>query len=213
MTRTLLVDDHPLFADGLKDMLTRRGFTVLGVARDGLEALHQARALHPDLILMDIQMPHCDGLTATRLIKAELPAVQIVILTMAEDDDYLFEAIKSGACGYLLKTLDTNEFLRLLESLADGAPPFAPQLAQKVLQEFAQQPAVTAVTPPLTQLSPRHWQILNLAAQGLTYKEIGNALGLAERTIKYHMGEIVQRLHLQNRAQVLAYVRQIKSGS
>lgn len=214
MTRTLLVDDHPLFADGLKDMLTRRGFMVLGVARDGLEALHQARALHPDLILMDIQMPHCDGLTATRLIKAELPAVQIVMLTMAEDDEYLFEAIKSGACGYLLKTLDTNEFLRLLGGLAEGAPPFAPQLAQKVLQEFTQQPEMkTAVNPSLTELSPRHWQILNLVAQGLTYKEIGSTLGLAERTIKYHMSEIVQRLHLQNRAQVLAYVRQQKPGS
>jgi DNA-binding NarL/FixJ family response regulator len=214
VTRTLLVDDHPLFADGLKDMLSRRGFTVLGVARDGLDALHQARALHPDLILMDIQMPGCDGLTATRLIKAELPAVQIVILTMAEDDEHLFEAIKSGACGYLLKTLDTNEFLGLLESLADGAPPFAPGLAQKVLQELTQpMPPDTDVQRSLAELSPRQQQILTLAAQGLTYKAIGLTLGLTERTIKYHMGEIIQRLHLQNRAQVLAYVRQRTGAS
>lgn len=214
--QTLLVDDHPLFAEGLKDLLTRNGFPVVGIARDGLEALQQARALHPDLILMDIQMPRCDGLTATRLIKAEVPAIQIVMLTMAEDDEPLFEAIKSGACGYLLKTQDTSEFLRLLAGIIDGAPAFAPGLAQKVLQELTQPEGMgTAVSgvashPIFAKLSPRQIQILSLVAQGLTYKEIGVSLGLAERTVKYHMGEIVQRLQLQNRAQVLAYVRQQK---
>lgn len=197
----LLVDDHPLFVDGLQDLLTRRGLTVLGVAYDGLDALHQARALRPEVILMDIHMPHCDGLTATRLIKAELPAIQIVMLTMSENDEHLLEAIKSGASGYLLKTLDTAEFMRLIEGLTEGDSPMSPGLAHNLLQELAHQPDHPA------NLTPRHQQVLSLMAQGLTYKEIGAILGLTERTIKYHVGEMVQRLHLENRAQVLAYAK------
>src|SRR5512143_569564 len=107
--RVLLVDDHALFLEGVRNLLTARGVTVVDTAADGLEALAKARALSPDIILMDIQMPRCDGLAATRLIKAELPETKIVMLTMSADDEDLFEAIKSGACGYLLKTLDTDE--------------------------------------------------------------------------------------------------------
>ncbi len=206
----LLVDDHPLFVDGLRDMLTRRGLSVVGIARDGLDALQKARTLRPDIILMDIQMPHCDGLAATRLIKAELPTIKIVMLTMLEDDENLFEAIKSGACGYLLKTLDTDEFMQLLMGLAQGESPLAPGLVNRILQEFGKQSqtAPGAADYTLAELSSRQRQILDLAARDMTYKEIGATLGLAERTIKYHMGEIVQRLHLQNREQVLAYARQ-----
>ena len=102
--KILLVDDHPLFLDGLKTLLAIRGIEVVGTARDGLEAVEKARALHPEVILMDIQMPHLDGVAATRLIKAEQPDVKIGMLTMSDKDEDLFEAIKSGACGYLLKT-------------------------------------------------------------------------------------------------------------
>lgn len=213
--QVLLVDDHPLFVDGLRDLLTRRGITVLGTARDGLEALDKARALRPEVILMDIQMPRCDGLTATRLIKAELPEVKIVMLTMSADDGNLFDAIKSGACGYLLKTLDTDEFLRLLQGMARGEAPLAPGLADKILREFAhpaKQDALDQAPNAADELSPRQLQILTLVAQGMTYKEVGAALGLTERTIKYHMGEIIERLHLKNRSQVLAYARQKRLG-
>jgi DNA-binding NarL/FixJ family response regulator len=211
--QVLLVDDHPLFIDGLKDLLIRRGITVVGTARDGLEALAKARALRPEVILMDIQMPRCDGLTATRLIKAELPGIKIVMLTMSADDENLFDAIKSGACGYLLKTLDTDEFLRLLQGVTRGEPPLAPGLADKILREFAQTPRASTTTPDTSdEISPRQMQILTLVAQGMTYKEVGAALGLTERTVKYHMGEIVQRLHLENRDQVLAYARQKRLG-
>jgi two-component system NarL family response regulator len=210
MTHILLVDDHPLFVEGLKDLLNRRGFHVIGVARDGLEALQQARAQHPDLILMDIHMPTCNGLTATRLIKAEMPTIKIVMLTMAEDEASLFEAIRSGASGYLLKTLDLGEFIHLLEGVVQGEMPFAPGLAAKILQEFRHPPtSPTQTSDRLRELSPRQQQILHLAAQSLTYKEIGAMLGLAERTVKYHMGEIIERLHMQNRAEVLAFARQM----
>lgn len=209
--RALLVDDHPLFLDGLRSLLTSRGVEVVGVAHDGLEALDQVRALRPDLILMDIDMPRCDGLAATRLIKAESPGINIVMLTMSAEDEDLFEAIKSGASGYLLKTQDTDEFFALLMGTTRGEPPLSPGLAAKILRALAQQGnedrrGSPAATPGET-LSPRALQVLTLVAQGLTYKEIGARLGLTERTIKYHMGEIVQRLHMENRAQVIEYAR------
>ncbi len=218
--RVLLVDDHPLFLDGLRNLLKARGIDVVSAAHDGLEALEQARALRPDVILMDIQMPRCDGLCATRLIKAEFPEIKIVMLTMSAADQYLFEAIKSGAAGYLLKTLDTDEFFDLLLGLARGEAPLAPGIAARVLGEFARRAdgtpsssrtAIADEMDPSTSLgaglSPRQMEILELVSQGLLYKEVGKALGLSERTIKYHMGEIVQQLHLRNRAEVLAYAR------
>ncbi len=208
--RVLLVDDHPLFLDGLKNLLTGRGVQVVGTARDGFEALEQARSLHPDTILMDIQMPRCDGLCATRLIQAELPTIKIVMLTMSSEDDDLFEAIKSGACGYLLKTQDTEEFFTLLMELKQGGTPLSAGLAARILKQFSQQASSTAVSEPGTAgeaLTTREHEVLALVAQGLTYKEVALKLGLAERTIKYHMGEIITRLHLENRAQVVEYAR------
>jgi DNA-binding NarL/FixJ family response regulator len=208
--KILLVDDHALFLEGLQNLLTARGLAVVGTARDGLEALAQARALRPDVILMDIRMPRCDGLAATRLIKAEMPEVKIVMLTMSEQDDDLFEAIKSGASGYLLKNLDAQEFFELLPGLAQGEAPLSRGLAAKILQEFARQTDRAAAPPTVGEgemegLTSRQMQVLSLVAQGLTYKQVGDALGLTERTVKYHMGEILGRLHLQNRAQVIAF--------
>jgi two-component system NarL family response regulator len=213
--KTLLVDDHRLFVDGLKNLLTLRGIEVVGTAYDGMEALEKARALQPEIILMDIQMPTLDGLAATRLIKAEMPRVKIVMLTMSAEDEDLFEAIKSGACGYLLKTLDVDQFLALLVGLSRGEVPLSPGLAGRVLNEFARQAmAKESAKRPLEKetesLSARQVQVLTLVAQGLTYKEVGDKLCLAERTIKYHMGEIIERLHLENRSQAIRYARGMK---
>jgi DNA-binding NarL/FixJ family response regulator len=204
--KILLVDDHPLFLEGLRNLLTARGQLVIGVAHDGFEALEKTRALQPDVILMDIRMPRCDGLCATRLIKAEMPGVQVVMLTMSTEEEDLFEAIRSGATGYLLKTQATEEFFDLLAGLAKGQVALAPGLARRVLEEFAGSPHPS---PSGTRdLSAREVQVLTLVAHGKTYKEVGVELGLTERTVKYHMGEIVARLHLANRAQVLEYARQ-----
>ncbi|MBP7688626.1 MAG: response regulator transcription factor [Thermoflexales bacterium] len=214
--RVLLVDDHAIFREGLTSLLTAHHIDIVGEAQDGFEAFEQARALRPDVILMDIQMPRCDGLTATRLIKAELPEIKIVMLTMAEDDANLFEAVKSGASGYLFKRANADEFLALFDDLAEGRAPFSPGLAAKVLAEFARlaggarpigpAPTPTPVEPvSLPGLTPRQVQVLTLIAQGHTYKAISDTLGLSERTIKYHMAEILERLHLDNRAQVIAF--------
>jgi two-component system NarL family response regulator len=213
--KILLVDDHPLFLDGLKTLLAIRGIEVVGTARDGLEAVEKARALHPEVILMDIQMPHLDGVAATRLIKAEQPDVKIGMLTMSDKDEDLFEAIKSGACGYLLKTEDTDKFFELLMGLTRGEVPISPGLASRVLEEFVRQRGVGGSLQQAKEkketLTPRQIEVLTLVAQGLTYKEVGAKLFLSERTIKYHMGEIIERLHLDNRRQVIEYGRRMKS--
>lgn len=226
--RVLLVDDHPLFLEGLRNLLLSEGIEVMGMAHDGVEALVQARRLHPDVILMDIKMPGCDGVCATRLIKAEMPECKIVMLTISEDDQDLFEAVKSGASGYLLKRLDAVEFFACLAELQAGHPPFSPGLAEKILKEFTHHAARPETAPPTPDpatgqpetplpadkpaesgqnlsLSPRQIQVLTLVARGETYHQTAQAIGIAERTVKYHMAEILERLHLHNRAQVMAY--------
>lgn len=207
--KLLLADDHPLFLDGLRNLLAAHGFEVVGSARDGFEAVDKARALCPDVILMDIHMPRLDGLAALRRIKAELPAIRIVMLTMSAEDDDLFEAIRDGACGYLLKTQDTDEFFALLSDVSRGEAALSSGLAARILEEFGRQPVLPAGVEkaPPPSLSRREVEVLTLVAQGLTYKEAGAKLFVAERTIKYHMGEIVRRLHLRNRDQVIEYAR------
>ncbi|MGQ9682568.1 MAG: LuxR C-terminal-related transcriptional regulator [Anaerolineae bacterium] len=157
-------------------------------------------------------MPRCDGLAATRLVKAELPQIKIVMLTTSAEDEDLFEAIRSGASGYLLKSLNADALIQLLAGLERGEAPLSPGLAARVLAELARQapaPRPAAQAEPLG-LNPRQVQVLRLVAQGMPYKQVGDTLGLSERTVKYHMGEIVQRLHLRNRAEVVAWA--LRSG-
>jgi two-component system NarL family response regulator len=220
--RILLVDDHNLFLEGLENLLNSEGVQVNGKAHDGFEALEKARHLNPDLILMDIHMPRCDGVSATRLIKAEMPEIKIVMLTMSEDEGDLFEAVRSGALGYLLKNLEAEDFLHYLKDLQDGQTPFSPGLAEKILKAFSTQDtkpvreALKETSSNLSpqsvcddRLSPRQVQVLTLVAQGKPYREVASTLSISESTVKYHMGEILECLHLQNRAQVIAYATQM----
>ncbi len=208
--KVLLADDHRLLLEGLSNLLDAHGITVAGMAHDGLEAIELARSTHPDVILMDISMPRCDGLAATRLIKSEMPESKIVILTTSTEDHDLFEAVRSGACGYLLKSMDADELVEALEQAQAGVPPFSSGLAQRLLDEFARQDAPVVQTE--AQLTDRQRQVLELVAQGLKYKEIAARLGLSARTIKYHMAEIMETLHLKHRAQVLAYAGRLGMG-
>jgi two-component system NarL family response regulator len=220
--RILAVDDHNLFLEGLVNLLTSEGIKVVGTAHDGFDALEKARQLKPDLILMDIHMPNCDGVSATRLIKAEMPEIRIVMLTMSEQEEDLFEAVRSGASGYLLKSLDVEDFLDYLHHLQEGHPPFSPGLAEKILKAFSKQDTkpISAVNQEILfdgsprsacddRLSPRQTQVLTLVSQGQTYNEVAETLSISERTVKYHMGEILKCLHLQNRAQVIAYAERM----
>jgi DNA-binding NarL/FixJ family response regulator len=207
--KILLVDDHILFLEGLQSLLKAGKYSVAGVANDGLKALELARHLHPDVILMDIRMPKLDGLIATRLIKTEMPEIQIVILTSSIEDTDLFEAIRSGASGYLLKNLQPNELFDYLEGLTRGEAPLSHEISALLLREFSRQAdaldKVEAASLPTTNLTARQQEILDLAAKGKTYKEIAAILVVSEHTVKYHMREILDRLHLKNREQVVAY--------
>ena len=162
---------------------------------------------------MDVQMPGDDGIAATRLIKAEFPEIKIVMLTVSQDDKHLFEAIKAGASGYLLKGLPKEQFLALLSSIKQGESPLSPGMAAKVLTEFArlqqERDLADRAADKTSLLSSQQVEILKLVAQGLTYKEIGGLVHLSEASIKYHMGEIMQRLHLENRSQVIAFAAEL----
>ncbi|MBP2636547.1 MAG: vraR 2 [Firmicutes bacterium] len=211
--RVLLVDDHALFMDGMKNLLTANDIEVIGTATNSREALDKTQELAPDVILMDVQMPDGDGITATRLIKADFPETKIVMLTVSQDDSHLFEAIKAGASGYLLKGLPKKQFLELLAGLNDGQSPLSPGLAAKVLAEFAklqqERDLAQQVANKTALLTSRQIDILKLVAQGLTYKEIGDQMNVSEATVKYHMGEITARLQLENRSQVIAFASEV----
>jgi two-component system NarL family response regulator len=205
--KLLLVDDHAQFLQSLKVLLSVKGYEVIGTASNGMDALEQARLLGPDLILMDIEMPVCDGLTATRLIKAAMPQIKIVMLTVSASDEYLFDAIKSGASGYLLKSQSSDRFLEMVAQIEGGGAALPPDLAARLLAEFARQArnSATTMTETPSELTARQVEILTLVAQGLTYPQVGEILHLSEPTVRYHMGQILDRLHLKNRAQVIAY--------
>ena len=203
--KVLLVDDHPLFMEGLQNLLGAMGIEVVGAAKNGLEAFEKAGTLRPDVILMDVRMPGCNGLEATRLIKAKFPEIRIVMLTASEADEDLFEAVKSGASGYLLKNLNAGELFGMLEALKQGEAPLSPGLAARVLKEFNRGEILGKEQEEDQILTERQMEVLSLVAQGKTYKEVAESLYVTERTVKYHMGKILEKLHMRNRAQVIAY--------
>ncbi len=208
--RVLLVDDNDLFLEGLYNLLQANEIEVAGIANNGQEALIKVASLQPEVILMDIQMPGMDGIETTRLIKGKYPKVKIVILTVSEDDQCLFEAIKAGASGYLLKGLNRDNFLELLTGLATGESPLSPGLAGKILREFARRERESEMVEVVpcevsSKLTQREVEILKLVAQGLTYKMTAARFGITESQVKYHMGEITTKLHLNSRAQAVAY--------
>lgn len=204
--RVLLADDRGLLVEELRTVLHTRGVEVLGVAKGGSECVRQARKLRPDVILMDSRMPSRAVLSATETLMAELPDTKVLILTAAGGGHDLFEAVRSGSTGLLLKTVEGGRLRDLLHAV----------IATSARQGGrGQKPAPEAVPVPgcpedvrmlaPEPLSERQEEVLTLLAQGLSYKEIGDRVALTPRTVKYHMGEIMRKLHLRNRAQVLAY--------
>jgi len=207
--RILLVDDHVLFRKGVAALLAARqemDVVVVGEASDGLEAIAQARETVPDVILMDIHMPECDGLEAVRVIKREMPHVHIIMLTVSDDDQDLFTAIKNGAEGYLLKNLEPYQLFDMLEGVRRGEAPISGTLAAKILQEF-RQPDQSLVPKPEAReaLTPREIEVLERVVEGATNKEIAEALVITENTVKIHLHNILEKLHLQNRIQAAVY--------
>lgn len=210
--KVMLVDDHPLFLEGLQYVLKTHGIEVIGAAKDGREAFNKARILKPDIILMDIKMPEYSGLDALRLIKADMPYIKVIMLTISEEDDDLFQAVKYGASGYLLKNTDAKDLIEMLTDLENGEVPISTGLAPRLLKEFKysytfnHNSSLDGEEDKIKgNLTRRQLDVLEMVAKGVTYKEVGDAMGITERTVKYHMGRIVELLHLANRAQVISY--------
>ncbi|PYQ60946.1 MAG: DNA-binding response regulator [Acidobacteria bacterium] len=201
--RIVIADDHALFRDGLRSLLSTQGHDIVGEAKNGREAIDLARRLKPDLILMDVQMPEIDGLAATRTLTAELPDVKVIILTATEDDAKLFEAIKSGAQGYLLKNLEADDFFSMLDRASLGEPALTPNLARKLLHEFAR-PA--ADQHDQNALTAREREVLELMVEGITSnRRLAKRLGLSENTVKFHVRNILDKLRLHTRAEAVGY--------
>lgn len=203
--RILLADDHALFRDGLSSLLKAWGMEVVGEASDGLEAVDKARLLQPDLILMDVNMPRCDGLEATRRIKAQMPQIKVVMLTVSDDSDDLFDAIKSGAQGYMLKDLSSDQFMEMIQRVARGEVALSPALATRIWNEFSKEKAKRRTETGEESLTAREMDVLHLIAEGKSNKEVASLLHISENTANYHVKNILAKLHLRNRAQVVAY--------
>jgi DNA-binding NarL/FixJ family response regulator len=204
--KILIADDHALFRDSLRSLLEARGLEVIGEARNGREAVELTARLKPEVVLMDLSMPEMDGIAATRLISADQPEIKVVILTASDEDAKLFEAIKSGAQGYLLKNLESEEFFHLLDGVNRGEPALTPALARKLLQEFARPAQAAAPAHDPDALTDREREVLELLVSGVTSnRKLAKQLGVSENTVKFHVRNILDKLHLHNRAQVVSY--------
>jgi len=207
MTRLLICDDHAMFRQGLRSILeTEDDLRVIGEAANGREAVRHALTTKPDVVLMDIQMPELDGVAATKAILAEDPDINVVILTMYRQDKYVFEAIKVGAQGYMLKDAGAEELLDAIRRVADGETLLNAELAASVLEEFRQAESLPEHPDHrVRELTDREEEILRHLAQGATNQEIANALEVSEKTVRNRLSEIFSKLRLNNRTQAALY--------
>jgi DNA-binding NarL/FixJ family response regulator len=209
--RILLADDHALFRDGVASLLGVWGHEIVGLASSGPDAVEQSKRLAPDLVLMDIRMPGGSGLEATARIKTDRPETAIVILTVSEDEDDLFAAIKAGANGYLLKNLEGPQFRSMIDAVGRGEAAIAPATAARIIEEFLRRdrPPDRPASGP-DALTDREIEVLRLVTAGLRNKEIAVQLGISENTAKYHLRNILEKLHAESRTEVAA--RAVREG-
>jgi NarL family two-component system response regulator LiaR len=201
--RILIADDHPVVREGLCGLIkTEPGMELVGEAADGVEAVRQARALQPDVILLDLLMPRKDGIQAIKEIKAENPAARILVVTSFAENRRVFAAIEAGALGYLLKDASPRELIRAIRDVYRGESSLHPTIARKLIRKLGQPTDLPPTEDPLTE---REVQVLRLVAQGLTNQEIGRKLVISERTAGTHISNILSKLHLANRTQAALY--------
>jgi two-component system NarL family response regulator len=206
--RVLIVDDHALFRRGLiQVLLGEEGIEVVGEGEDGEDAVRKAEELVPDVILMDVRMPRVSGIEATRRLAEVLPAARILMLTVSDEEDDLYEAIKAGAAGYLLKEISIEEVADAVRAVMQGQTLITPSMASKLIQEFNNlaRRAEERYSFPSPKLTDRELDTLKLVAQGLTNREIGEELSISENTVKNHVRNILEKLHLHSRMEAVMY--------
>jgi two-component system nitrate/nitrite response regulator NarL len=204
------VDDQPLFRGAIAALIAGQDdLEVVGEAENGLEAVEKAHELDPDLIVMDVEMPVMDGVEATRLVREQKPAVKVVMLTVSESDDHVFDAIRLGAHGYLLKDLRPEELFERIRSVMRDETPLSPAIAGRLLEEIRSGATTRSSSATVTEepsITPRELEILQLVAEGMSNKEIGKRLYITEGTVKNHVHNALEKLHMKNRIQAAAYI-------
>lgn len=200
----MLVDDHALFRKGLRDIIVlQEDMRVVAEAVDGRQAIEMAVRVQPDLILMDVNLPVCDGIEATRAISERLESVKIVMLTVSSLDEHLFEAVKAGAIGYVTKNVSPEALMRNIRSVREGEAPLSRAMTAKILESFRAEKKVKVVNRE-NSITRREAEILELLAQGARDREIAEQLGIAENTVKKHVHNILRKLHVNNRTAAAA---------
>jgi DNA-binding NarL/FixJ family response regulator len=210
--RLLLVDDQQLMRQGLRTLLEmEEGMTIVAEAADGAAAIQAFEELSPDVVLMDVRMPKMDGVEATRRIRGKSPSAKILILTTFDEDELVFEAVRAGALGYLLKDVSGAELAAAIRSVASGGAALQPSVARKVMDAFARlaQPTAKAANQLVEPLSGREQAVLRLLARGLSNKEIADQLFLAEGTVKNHVSAILQKIDARDRTQAALKAREL----
>jgi len=212
--KVMVVDDHALFRRGIATVLANeKNIKIVGEAADGLEAIEKAEKLAPDVILMDLNMPRCSGLEATQVLHTKMPQVNILVLTVSDNEADLFAAVKFGATGYILKNTEPEELIQAVLHIAQGGVIMSPVMATKLLSEFKDLDTGLEKKPikeEKANLSPREEEVLHLVSQGATNKGIADSLFISENTVKTHLRNIMDKLHLANRSQAAAYA--VKRG-
>jgi DNA-binding NarL/FixJ family response regulator len=206
--RVLVADDHPLYRDGLRTALAGAGFDVVGEAADGGRAVALSLELHPDVVIMDLHMPHIGGIEATRRIARGSPNAAILVLTMLADDESVFAALRAGARGYLLKGAGQGEIVRAVHTVADGGGVFGASIARRVMEHFSgQHPSA-----PFPELTEREREVLSMVAAGQNNAAIADRLGLAPKTVRNHISSILTKLQVSDRAQAIIRARSAGLG-